>query len=57
MNKNLISISESISVNFADYIRKKEKNEHPIVKLHIGDPDFSIHPNIIVESNKTLNTV
>ena len=56
MNKNLLSISESVSVNFADYVREKDKNYQPIVKLHIGEPDFDIHKNIIVESNKNLNT-
>jgi len=56
MNKNLTSISESVSVNFADYIRKKDKKDQPIVKLHIGEPDFDIHNNIIIESNKNLNT-
>ena len=56
MNKNLLSISESVSVNFADYVREKDKNDQPIVKLHIGEPDFDIHKNIIVESNKNLNT-
>ena len=52
MNENLISITESVSVNFADYIRQKKN----ITKLHIGDPDFKTHPNILIESTKTLNS-
>ena len=39
-------ISESISVNFSDFLREQE-NYDSIYKLHIGEPKYKVHKKII----------
>ena len=39
-------ISESISVNFSDFLREQE-NFNSIYKLHIGEPKYRVHKKII----------
>jgi aspartate aminotransferase len=44
---NLTKISESVSVSFADYVRKREAEGLQLIKMQTGDPDFATHSSIV----------
>jgi aspartate aminotransferase len=53
-NQNIANARQSITVEFADYIRKLEAEGLRIFKLQSGEPDFSTFSPIIMAANSAL---
>lgn len=53
-NRQMIEVKQSVTVEFADYVRSMEAKGHKIFKLQTGDPDFSTFSPIIDKAYEKL---
>jgi aspartate aminotransferase len=55
-NRQMIEVKQSVTVEFADYVRSMEAKGHKIAKLQTGDPDFSTFSPIIEKAYEKLKS-
>lgn len=54
MDSKLLNISQSISVSFADYVRRLEAEGRALIKMQTGDPDFPTHEAVIKKAQEAI---